>query len=162
MPSLEVLDPNTLSLKWPNDVLLNGQKVAGILLESSSKGTQVDWLSVGIGVNLNNTPDAGELEARAVPPTSVVEAGGPSLSNLSFLESLAKYFDHCERQLLQFGFDPIREVWLRHAAKLGQPITARTGSETVTGTFQTVDAEGNLVMNTSNGTRAIAAADVYF
>jgi BirA family biotin operon repressor/biotin-[acetyl-CoA-carboxylase] ligase len=158
----EVLDPSTLTLKWPNDVLLNGQKVAGILLESSSKGTHVDWLSVGIGVNLNNTPNIDELEASAVPPTSVVDAGGPSLTNLTFLEGLAKHFAHWEQQLLHMGFDPIREDWLRYAAKLGQPITARTGSETVTGTFQTVDAQGNLVMNTTDGTRAIAAADVYF
>jgi BirA family biotin operon repressor/biotin-[acetyl-CoA-carboxylase] ligase len=158
----ELVGPETLGLKWPNDVLLNDRKVAGILLESSSQGGNVDWLAVGIGVNLTQAPSLNDLDERAVPPISVTEAGGPRLSAAEFLEILAKYFAHWEQQLLTLGFDPIREVWLRHAARLGQTITARTGSDVVTGTFETVDAQGNLVMNTPDGPRAIAAADVYF
>lgn len=152
----------SLGLKWPNDVLLRSRKVAGILLESSSKGANVDWLAVGIGVNLVAAPPLHDLDERAVSPISVAGAGGPNLSAPEFLESLAKHFAHWETQLQEFGFEPVRKAWLNHAARLGQTITARTGTEVVTGKFETVDAQGNLVMNTSDGPRSIVAADVYF
>jgi BirA family transcriptional regulator, biotin operon repressor / biotin---[acetyl-CoA-carboxylase] ligase len=76
--------PEVLKLKWPNDVLLNGGKVAGILLESSSTA-QGMHLAVGIGVNLIAAPDASIVEAGAVPPVSLlgetgIRVGRPSLS----------------------------------------------------------------------------------
>lgn len=158
----EVVAAEYLSLKWPNDVLLRDRKVAGILLESSSKGPNVDWLAVGIGVNLNLSPRVEDLEDNAVAPISVAEETGQTLTPLTFLESLAKHFTHWEKRLCDHGFAPIRDIWLSRAARLGQVITARTGTETVIGTFETVDAEGNLVINTPKGPRAIAAADIYF
>lgn len=158
----EFVDPKVLALKWPNDVLMRSRKVAGILLESSSKGAAVDWLAVGIGVNLLTAPRVGDLEDRAMSPISLASGGGASVSNLEFLDALARHFAQWDAQLRDFGFEPIRTAWLDRAAKLGQSITARTTKETVTGTFDTVDGEGNLVMNTPDGIRSIAAADVYF
>ena len=158
----EWIDASRLALKWPNDVLLRQRKVAGILLESSSKGAKVDWLAIGIGVNLLSAPRLGDLEDRALPPISVVGGGGATVSNTEFLTALARNFDHWDQQLRDYGFEPVREMWLRHAAKLGKVITARTTNESYTGAFQTVDVDGNLVLKTDAGLRAIAAADVYF
>ncbi|WP_375342236.1 biotin--[acetyl-CoA-carboxylase] ligase [Yoonia litorea] len=149
-----------LSLKWPNDVLLSGGKVAGILLETSGSGPFVDWLSVGIGVNLKHTPD-GVTDA-AFPPTSVMEATGIEITPLDFLATLADAYATQEAKLLRLGFDRIRDDWLANAARLGEVITARTGREEITGIFDSIDRDGNLVLITGTGPRAIPAADVYF
>jgi len=151
-----------LSLKWPNDVLVDGRKAAGILLESSGRGGQLDWLSVGIGVNLAAAPDASALEDGAVAPISVAEIAADVPSPEEVLTDLAIAFDGIFAQFVRYGFDPIRRAWLGHAARLGERIIARTGREEIAGRFDTIDGEGNLVLTTDQGPRAIAAADVFF
>ncbi len=149
-----------LAQKWPNDVLLNGGKVAGILLESSGSGPYVDWLSVGIGVNLAHAPEG--LEGVPFQPVSLRGEGGSPVAPEVFLTVLASNFATQEEKLRQFGFARIREDWLRNAARLGEVITARTGREEVSGIFDTVDGDGNLVLITGKGPRTISAADVFF
>jgi BirA family transcriptional regulator, biotin operon repressor / biotin---[acetyl-CoA-carboxylase] ligase len=148
---------DAFSLKWPNDVLLNGGKVAGILLESHG-----DHLMIGIGVNLREAPPVDAVEAGAVPPVSLLGAIGTAISPEPFLELLAPAFARWEAQFTTFGFAPIREEWLRHAARLGEVITARTGDNERTGTFETVDEAGLLVLNAADGRHTISAADVFF
>jgi BirA family transcriptional regulator, biotin operon repressor / biotin---[acetyl-CoA-carboxylase] ligase len=149
-----------LALKWPNDVLLSGGKVAGILLESSGQGHFIDWLSIGIGVNLRHVPQ-GVTDA-AFAPTSLMAAGGWEVEPADFLATLADAYATQEAKLKQFGFARIRADWLAHAARLGEIITARTGREEITGIFDTIDDDGNLVLITGTGPRSISAADVYF
>lgn len=149
-----------LSLKWPNDVLLSGGKVAGILLESSGRGPFIDWLAIGIGVNLRHTPHG--ISDAAFPPISLMEAGGWEVEPADFLATLADAYATQEDKLRHFGFKRIRDDWLANAAKLGEVITARTGRETVTGIFDSIDNDGNLVLITGTGPRAIPAADVFF
>ena len=154
------VDRTKLSLKWPNDVLLNGGKVAGILLETSGQGPYVDWLAVGIGVNLAHVPQ--NIRDASFPPVSVGGEGGPQVAPTDFLIRLANDYATQEAKLWEFGFEIIRRDWLRHAARLGEVITARTGREEITGTFDTVDADGNLVLITPEGPKVIPAADIYF
>ena len=149
-------------LKWPNDVLLQGGKVAGILLESSGQGTQQSGLCIGVGVNLASTPAPGDVEAGAVTPVALSEVTGTSIGAEDFLGHLAEAYAVLEAQFRQFGFAPIRAAWLAHAARLGEVITARTGRESLTGTFEDVDAEGHLMLRTHTGLRRIAAAEVFF
>lgn len=149
-----------LSLKWPNDVLLSGGKVAGILLESSGQGRFIDWLSIGIGVNLAQVPE-GVADA-SFAPTSLKAAGGWEVEPRDFLATLADAYATQEDKLAHFGFKRIREDWLRNAARLGEVITARTGRKDVTGIFDTIDDDGNLVLITGTGPCAISAADVFF
>lgn len=152
--------PEELGLKWPNDVLLNGGKVAGILLESSGSGPYIDWLSIGVGVNLSHVPQ-GVTDA-AFAPTSLKAAGGDTVTPEDFLDKLACCYETQELKLRELGFARIRADWLKHAARLGETITARTARETVTGIFETINADGNLVLITGDGPRIIAAADVIF
>lgn len=152
----------TLSLKWPNDVLLNGGKVAGILLESAGQAAGVSHLAVGIGVNLIAAPPPEAVETGAVRPVSVLGETGVRLDPETLLDLLAPAFARWDAQLATFGFGPIRTAWLARAARLGQPVTARTLAETVEGTFETIDETGALVLRTAQGRRAISAADVYF
>lgn len=149
-----------LALKWPNDVLLSGGKVAGILLESSGSGPFVNWLSIGIGVNLKYKPEG--VEGAAFAPTSLAAAGGDVVSPKDFLATLADAYATQEAKLMRLGFDRIRDEWLSKAARLGEVITARTGREDVTGIFDSIDRDGNLVLITGTGPRAIPAADIFF
>ncbi|MCF6231821.1 MAG: biotin--[acetyl-CoA-carboxylase] ligase [Rhodobacteraceae bacterium] len=145
------------ALKWPNDVLLNGGKLAGILLESTA-----GVLSVGIGVNLMAAPPVEQVEARALRPVSLLSEIGIAVEPEEFLTFVAAAFARYETQFNSLGFEPIRTAWLSHAARLGQVITARTGNTETTGTFQTVDATGNLVLLNGQTRVAIPAADVFF
>ena len=151
------------ALKWPNDVLLNGGKVAGILLESlGGGGGRVAHLAIGIGVNLKSAPAPHELEEGALRPVSLLSEAGVAVSAEEFLDILAPAYARWEGRFTTYGFAPVREAWLARAARLGEAITARTGTESITGIFETVDAAGNLVLSTPKGRQAIAAADVFF
>ncbi|MDU8910568.1 biotin--[acetyl-CoA-carboxylase] ligase [Aestuariicoccus sp. MJ-SS9] len=145
-----------LALKWPNDVLLNGGKLAGILLESSGAN-----LAIGIGVNLAFAPGAEEVEPGAVRPVSLMSETGVRVTPEEFLEYLAAAYAGREAQFTTFGFGPIRTAWLDRAARLGQPVVARTGRAETRGTFETVDDTGQLVLKTPKGRVRIPAADVY-
>lgn len=152
-----------LSLKWPNDVLLNGGKVAGILLESAGMaGGAVSHIAIGIGVNLSSAPQAGEVETGATRPVSLMSETGCRVTAEEFLELLAAAYAHYETQFTTYGFAPIREAWLARAARLGEVITARTSRDEIVGSFETVDLAGNLVLKTAQGSVAIPAADVFF
>ncbi len=156
--ALTVLGVADLSLKWPNDVLLDGAKLAGILLESPAPGLLV----MGLGLNLIAAPDAATLEPGAVAPISLLSATGLRVTPETMLDALAPAFAARETQLSTQGFAPIRADWLARAARLGETITARTMTETVTGTFDDVDDGGHLILGTATGPRRIAAADVFF
>lgn len=151
-----------IGLKWPNDVLLNGGKVAGILLESSGRGGRADWLVVGIGVNLRQAPEKGSLERGAVSPVSVLEETGVSIDPRVFLDRLAEQFVRYDDIMARHGFAAIRAEWLKGAVRLGQTITARTGTETFVGVFQGIDDAGALLLHSANGAVAIPAAEVFF
>jgi BirA family biotin operon repressor/biotin-[acetyl-CoA-carboxylase] ligase len=151
-----------LALKWPNDVLLNGGKLAGILLESSGVGQGVSQLSIGIGVNLICAPRPDQVEPGAVPPVSLLAETGLRISPENFLTALAQAYDRWETLFLQHGFAPLRTEWLAHAARLGETITARTGTQSESGVFETIDASGALILKTSHARRAIPAAEIFF
>ncbi|MEM6758465.1 MAG: biotin--[acetyl-CoA-carboxylase] ligase [Pseudomonadota bacterium] len=149
-------------LKWPNDVLLNGGKLAGILLESAGQGGAISHVIVGIGVNLVRAPDVSDLEPDAVPPASLRQSFGVEVTPDDFLTHLAAAYARHEAQFGAYGFAPIRTAWLAHAARLGEVITARTTRDIYKGTFVDVDDQGQLVLETAKGRVSIPAADVYF
>ena len=152
--------PADYTLKWPNDVLLKGGKVAGILLETM--GTGPSHLCIGIGVNLVHAPSATSLEPTAVPPKSLAGDAGLDVSAESFLSALALAFDARQKQFKQAGFAAIRRDWMKYAVKLGEEIIARTITEEIKGRFETVDETGALVLHTNEGPRQITAAEIFF
>ncbi len=154
--------PDSFALKWPNDVLLNGAKVAGILLESSGAGGRVDHLAIGIGVNLIAHPDPSLIEAGAVPAVSLLSETGLRITPEAFLDALAPAYARREAQFQSGGFAPLRADWLAHAARLGETIRARTGQTTREGVFETIDDQGNLILMTAKGREAIPAAEIFF
>ena len=150
------------SLKWPNDVLLNGSKLAGILLETLPRTGQSQGLAVGIGVNLLNVPATDHWEPTALRPVSLYSELGVQISPQDFLSILAESFAHFEAKFMSQGFAPIRDDWLARAANVGQEITAKTVKQTFRGRFETIDLDGQLVLQNDLGRHVIAAAEVFF
>jgi BirA family biotin operon repressor/biotin-[acetyl-CoA-carboxylase] ligase len=153
---------DTITLKWPNDVLISGRKVAGILLESSPRGA-LPCLAIGFGVNLAVHPDLGAVEVGATLPTSVLAQTGLTITAEDFLTHLAASYALREAQFTKAGFAPLRADFLAHAARMGEVITARLGTgASYTGRYETIDETGNLILTTAAGRMAIPAADVFF
>lgn len=149
-----------LRLKWPNDLLHNGRKCAGILLESSGiAGAELAWLAIGMGINLARHPDNVEY-----PATSLAALGVGDVRPMDALGALATAFDARLRQWRDVqGFAAIREAWLARAAGLGGAITVRLADETFTGTFEGLAPDGALEVRTDGGAlRSVSAGDVFF
>ncbi len=151
--------PDLFALKWPNDVLLSGGKLAGILLET---GGAPLGLAIGFGVNLAAAPEPAALEAGAVAPVSLRGASGLSVEPEDFLDLLAPAVAGWEARLTAQGFAPLRAAWLARAARLGEPVTARLPDRAVEGRFETIDETGALVLATAAGRVALPAAEVHF
>ena len=144
--------------KWPNDVLVDGRKISGILLESGGiTGGKVDWLVLGMGVNLRHHP-----EASLYPTTDLVAAGGPSLTADQALDLLLAEFQTFYETWLSQGFAALRADWLAHCAGLGETVLARLEKEEVSGRFDDIEADGTLIVALSDGSRRrIAAGDIF-
>ncbi|MGF1446588.1 MAG: biotin--[acetyl-CoA-carboxylase] ligase [Pikeienuella sp.] len=150
-----------VTLKWPNDPLLNGRKVAGILLESASRQTRLDWLAIGIGVNLAAAPPLPQRPGAPVA-TSVVGEGGHLIAPEAALDRLAPRLEHWIARHATEGFGPLRSAWLGRAEGLGRRIVARLPGAEHAGIYEDVDAAGQLVLREQAGVLRISAAELYF
>ena len=146
----------SIQVKWPNDVLADGRKLAGILLESGEDALG-RWLAVGIGVNLANSPPGTEF-----PATSLAQLGIAVPSSQDALTILAARFAHWYDVWMSEGFETVRAAWLGRAGGLGKPIRVRLPDAVHEGVFEGVDASGALLLNQQGRVRAIAAGEVFF
>lgn len=154
-----VADPARVRCKWPNDVLVDGRKVAGLLLEAATETRgRVDWAVLGIGLNVERYP---EETGGAIAATSLVAAGAHGLSPALMLERVLDAFAARLIAWQQTGFASIRAAWKAIAHRPGEALTVRlgTGGESVSGRFVDIDAMGALVIETAGGPRTIAAGD---
>ena len=151
-----------ISIKWPNDILLNGKKVAGILLETIAVSKNKIALSIGFGVNLISHPRTSELEESAYCPTSVLAETGITVDPIELLNRLAFNFANYEATLQVRGFSHLRVLLLNRIHKLGDSIVVKTANEIIIGQFLDINQDGHLILKTGGATRSITAADVYF
>ena len=153
-----VSQPDHVRLKWPNDVLVDGAKIAGILLEARSASSGlVDWVVLGIGINIAAAPEGTPYPATCI--AHLAETPPPVGAVLEALaSSLASWLDIWDRR----GFPPIREAWLDRARGLGEALQIRQGEATLSGRFLDLDLDGALVLETETGVRRITAGDVHF
>ncbi|MEQ8405500.1 MAG: biotin--[acetyl-CoA-carboxylase] ligase [Oceanicaulis sp.] len=151
------VDPDLVRLKWPNDVLVAGRKVSGILLESGAHKDGGLWLAVGIGVNLAHHPDDSER------PATDFSVHGAQVSPEQAVETLSRRFEHWRAKWAQGGFTPLREAWLARARGLGETCTVRLDGETLEGVFADLHEDGSLRLDLPGGARRfISAGDVFF
>jgi BirA family biotin operon repressor/biotin-[acetyl-CoA-carboxylase] ligase len=143
-----------ISLKWPNDLLLNGKKAAGILLESEMNGVRsVDWIVVGIGVNVGGAPEG----AVGFQDFGITDVGAGQV-----LEKLALKLKSLYDIWLKKGFEPIRSEWLRYAHNIGATINVRLPKETFSGKFVGIDVSGALQLELEDGSRKdVSSGEVF-
>jgi BirA family biotin operon repressor/biotin-[acetyl-CoA-carboxylase] ligase len=150
-------------LKWPNDVLLDGRKIGGILLEAGGENAkrELAWLVIGIGVNISSHP-----EETLMPATHLhlhVDANATLPAAEQCFARLAAAFAQWFKLWQEKGFQPIRAAWLERATGLGAPLTIRLPNTEFMGIFETLDDEGNLLARMASGEiRVIEAGEVYF
>lgn len=148
-----------VDLKWPNDPMLAGRKVSGILLESGAAPGGGQWLAIGIGVNLTTSPEGSERPATAV----AAHSDRPPPPGREALDVLAEAFDRWFALWATQGFKPIAEAWTARAHGLGEPCVARLGHETVEGIAEGLESDGALRLRLVDGRlRRITAGDVFF
>jgi BirA family biotin operon repressor/biotin-[acetyl-CoA-carboxylase] ligase len=154
--------PSLVTVKWPNDVMIAGRKVSGILVESGALGDARLWLGVGVGVNLATPPVAAERPATSF--TEHLQNGlAKSPSPEAALTELAAAFDRWMSLWDSQGFGPIAEAWTARAHGLGRSCTARLERETLEGVALGLDADGALRLRLGDGSiRRITAGDVFF
>jgi BirA family biotin operon repressor/biotin-[acetyl-CoA-carboxylase] ligase len=154
--------PSLVTIKWPNDVMLAGDKVSGILIESGAHANGSLWLAVGIGVNLARAPSGTDRPATAladhlrgeITAVPTVEVAATTLAG-----TFAVWMDRWET----LGFQPVLDAWTARAAGLDGPAVARLGHETVSGRAEGVDPDGALRLRLTDGSlRLISAGDVFF
>lgn len=146
-----------VTLKWPNDVLAEGRKLAGILLEAGPQTDGNAWLAIGIGVNLARHPEGTEF-----PATSLAALGVTPPAPEAALALLAARFAHWQARWREEGFAPLRAAWLARAEGLGLPIRARLPQGERQGAFVGLDASGALLLQEPGGLSAITAGEVFF
>jgi BirA family transcriptional regulator, biotin operon repressor / biotin---[acetyl-CoA-carboxylase] ligase len=157
----EIVEPRKLALKWPNDILIDGAKAAGILLEHidgadiSKDGAAL--LAVGIGVNIVSAPsDVAYKTARLVDHADQPPSPG----------DLAARIDHhfwaYMKDWRANGFSNIRQLWLTRAKGIGEAITVRLPNEELSGVFEGIDESGALILQSGAEKRIISAGDVFF
>jgi BirA family transcriptional regulator, biotin operon repressor / biotin---[acetyl-CoA-carboxylase] ligase len=143
--------------KWPNDILVSGRKVGGLLIESSIAGNRIEWLVVGIGLNLAAHPDDVEF-----PATHLSLHAGRTVAVEEGLARFAETFAVRYRLWRDHGFAPVLTAWLDRAAGLGGLIRVRLENSELTGTFDGIAADGAFALTLADGTtRRITAGDVF-
>jgi BirA family biotin operon repressor/biotin-[acetyl-CoA-carboxylase] ligase len=156
-----VPDSTLVRCKWPNDVLVAGKKIAGILLESFTTKELISerqWIAVGIGINVDSHP-----EHVLFPATSLREVGVELISAKIVLSRLIHNFVARYDQWEASGFAPLRKAWQAKAYQINQPVEVIVGEDRLSGTFAGIDDEGQLLLKTDKKhTQSIIAGDVFY
>ena len=146
-----------VNCKWPNDVLVEGRKISGILLETQTVPLGgMDWMVIGAGLNITDFPEDVEF-----PATSLVREKAREVSAGEMLETFCLRFLAGYVTWKNLGFEPARKAWLKRAAWLGEEITVRLDHETLKGEFKELDKDGTLILLHNGVERRITAGDVF-
>lgn len=150
------VSPHPLELKWPNDLLLGGAKIAGVLLETARFGGDLAVV-IGFGLNIASHPDDSNQR------TTSLAAEGIECAPDVALRTLAKNMD-CWLQSWSDGkgFERVRQAWLDRAGPTGRPLRIRMGEKMTEGVYAGLDTKGALRLDTGSGETRVTAGDVFF
>jgi len=158
--ALRKLHPMSVSLKWPNDVMVKGRKICGILTEMKAAADAVEFVVCGIGINLNQTADDFPAELRD-GATSVYLATGHKADRAALVDELLRQMEKLYGAFLRRGLPALMGEWRSMCPLFGKIVRIRTRGETVEGVFHDIDAGGALVLRLESGVhRSFLAGDV--
>jgi BirA family biotin operon repressor/biotin-[acetyl-CoA-carboxylase] ligase len=140
----------TVGIKWPNDLLVDGKKVSGILAEMQGDQDRVNFLIMGAGINVNHQLEDFPEELRPVA-TSLKLAGGQRVERVRLLQACLEAFEHWYFLWLEQGFAPVLARWKELSVTLNRAVRASTLKETWEGWAQDVDEDGALLLRLPNG-----------
>lgn len=146
-------------IKWPNDLLLGGRKLAGILTEVSAEMERVNYLVLGIGLNANLAAEhfQGELADSA---TSLLLETGQLVSRVRWMQNFLTVFEQAYLVAKEQGFASVIACWRRYSVTLGQNVIVNSGGRSVHGTALDIDEQGALLVKTAAGQEAFLAGEV--
>jgi BirA family transcriptional regulator, biotin operon repressor / biotin---[acetyl-CoA-carboxylase] ligase len=140
---------DAVSLKWPNDLLRHGAKAGGILVDGAAEGSRIAHLVLGFGVNLAHAPELPDRATIALGATPPAEFAARLLARL----------DHWLARFAAEGFAPVRDAWLAHGPRLGEPVTLRGAASETPGRFAGLAPDGRLLLETAQGGRSLAQGE---
>ena len=148
------------AIKWPNDILLNGRKLVGILTEMSAEFGKINYIVIGTGINVNVpkniVPD--DIKDCAI---SVADAAQEPVSRVQILADVLFYMEELYEAVLKDGFAPVLEEWRKYSCTLGQQVKVIAPGETYSGLAVDIDADGLLIVKKDDGTvEKVIAGDV--
>jgi BirA family biotin operon repressor/biotin-[acetyl-CoA-carboxylase] ligase len=143
-------------LKWPNDLVVEGAKLSGLLLEAAQLPDGHLACVIGIGLNITGHP-----QGLPYPATSLKELGSQASAELALERVAAHMSVWLSRWQRGDDFAAIRAAWTDHAAALGERVNVQTGSGQTAGIFRGLDAAGQMILDTDAGRVTIAAGDVF-
>lgn len=137
-------------LKWPNDILIDTKKVGGILTELSAEPDRLDWVIIGIGLNVNTPHDSfsQEVEESAI---SLMEAGGKEIPRVKLLQGILTEFESLYGSLVESGFEPLRQTWKDLSNTIGENVVVTLPSGQVKGLAEDIDSDGALILKKADG-----------
>lgn len=146
------------AIKWPNDVLINGRKVCGVLTELDAEMDRINYSVVGIGVNVNNKLNAG-LHGKA---TTLFKENGSRVSRVKLLRSILKNFDENYSKLMDDNYDFIRKSWISFSNIIDRKIRVGDGHISMEGVVTGVDEDGSLILKTEMGIQRVLSGNVEY
>lgn len=159
----EVLHTETehhISIKWPNDILLGGKKLAGILTEISTEMDAIDYVVIGLGLNVNMAAFPSEIRDKA---TSLLIETGKTHCRAALIRDFLKWFEGYYAWFRRSDFEPILERWRQFSNIAGRRITVETVGEKYSGTALDIDREGRLLVEDDKGqVHRIYSGDITF
>ena len=148
------------AIKWPNDIIHEGRKLVGILTEMSAEMDRVDYVVIGIGINVNIAREDFPEELRDTA-TSLMQMKGTPLPRVAFLQELLRAVDVLYQEVQREGFAPVLATWRKYAVTLGQTVRViGPAGEEFEGVAADIDADGALFVDTKMGRRRVLAGDV--
>jgi BirA family transcriptional regulator, biotin operon repressor / biotin---[acetyl-CoA-carboxylase] ligase len=147
-------------IKWPNDILINGKKVTGILTELQAEADRIHSIIIGIGINVNQKKEDFPLELQEIATSLFIE-NRETVSRAELIRSIFKHFERLYTLYLEQGFLPIKLLWEGYASSIGKYIKARTVKNTIEGKALGITNDGVLQLEDMSGTiHHIYSADI--
>lgn len=148
-----------VTIKWPNDLLIHGKKVCGILTELRGEQDQIHYIILGIGINVNTPESSFPPELKAIATSLSVELGG-NVHRASLIAAILDELEEVYQAYIQKGFSIVRAKWEQAAGMLGKRITARSSQGMITGVAERLNENGALLIRTDQGLIPVYSADI--
>lgn len=145
-------------IKWPNDILINGKKICGILTEFDTRNNIINYVIIGIGTNVNNII---RKELKKIATSLSIEIG-LEIPRVKFLRVILKHFDENYKKLIIGDFITIKNLWSSYSNLIGKLVKIEDNGKTISGIISDIDNKGCLILKNKNGIYKICNGDLYY